>query len=292
MAVGNDRNWAVVGTVRGYVSLWDIRFQKMVKVWRHGSGAPVNRLGTSFAALKGDTAGGAANGEGGGSKPYVVMGCGQNEVSVFDIVDGGCRHCFRVLDPASSYLDQNALPPRCTSLPVLTELPIKSEFRRRMHGIDVDAVRGMITGNGGRYPPEPSIRSMTGRIGTNGRNYLITGGTDGFIRYWDFAEVNKCFTVSGGFGPTNDRPRPVYESIVDDGGMGGSGEGSIYLCRPRPNPKRKERLSDDNVPKRMQYGAVRPGNRHSDAILDIKKIETPMKGLLSCSRDGVIKFWR
>jgi len=259
MAVGNDRNWLVAGTSRGFLTLWDIRFQKMVKLWQHSSGAPMNRLGTSLATLSGDSE----------PKPYVVMGCGQNEVSVFDIMESSCRHCFRVLDPALSYLEQATLPQQCTSMPVMTEVTIQSEFKRRIHGIN-DAVKGMINEN--LYPPEPSIQSMTGRIGTTGRNYLITGSNTGCILFWDFSSASKCYTISG----LMNKDRPVYENVDNN-----SHSGSLYLCRPRPNP-----------PKRMQYGAVRPENRHRDAILDIKKIETPMKGLLSCSRDGIIKFWR
>ncbi|KAJ1487269.1 hypothetical protein T484DRAFT_1787217 [Baffinella frigidus] len=35
MAAGNDHNWMVVGTSRGFHILYDLRFQLDVQCWRH-----------------------------------------------------------------------------------------------------------------------------------------------------------------------------------------------------------------------------------------------------------------
>ena len=254
MAVGNDQNWITAGSNRGYLALWDIRFQKLVKVWQHSCESSINRLGTSSA------------------RPYVVMGCGTNEASIFDISEGTCRQAMRVVDDNFSYLHQAALPPRCTSIPILKDVSIPSTLKRR-HGV-IDAII-----SSRKAPPQPNIQSFTGRVGTS-TEYLITGGSDGHIRFWDFSSPSKCFTISG-LAATE--PRPVYERA--------GGNGSIFLCRTMPEPKIKE-MNGAQITKRMQNGPLRPDNRHQDAILDLKKIDYPMKGLLSCSRDGLIKFWR
>lgn len=130
-------------------------------------------------------------------------------------------------------------------------------------------------------PPEPHVESFSGRVGTTGQNYLVTGGTDGYLRYWDFSSPSKCFTISG---LRHFQPRPVYESIDRS-------SGKIILCRQNPTQKPDE-VASASLPKLNHKGITRPENRHYDAILDVKRIEYPMKGFLSSSRDGLIKFWR
>jgi len=196
------------------------------------------------------------------------MGCGLNETSIFDVSSGSCRQCFRVLDPSLSYVDRAALPSQCTSLPSLNDIRLPSDLSKKVSGIN-DAMETMISKR--VAPPLPNIQSFSGRVGSSGLNYLVTGGTDGFLRYWDFSSSSKCFTVSG---LRNSQPRPVYESID-------WGSGSVTLCRQLPTPKTE-----------VARGPVRPENRHRDAILDIKRLDYPMKGLITCSRDGIVKVWR
>jgi len=268
MVVGNDRNWLVTGTNLGIVALWDIRFQKCVKAWQHNSRAPINRLGTSFASLsKADS-----------PTPHVVIGCGLNETSIFDISSGSCRQCFRVLDPSLCYIERASLPSQCTALPSLNEIKLSSNLSRKLAGVN-NAMESMMSSR--VAPPQPNIQAFNGRVGSSGLNYLVTGGTDGFLRYWDFSSASKCFTISG---LRNSQPRPVYESI-------NCGSGRVTLCRQLQTPKTAE-VSTTYLPKANQSGPVRPENRHRDAILDIKRLDYPMKGLISCSRDGVVKVWR
>jgi WD40 repeat protein len=252
----------------GHIPLWDIRFQKCVKLWQHSSSAPINRLGTSFAALsKGDS-----------PSPHIVVGAGLNETSVFDISNGSCRHCFRVLDPCLSFVDRTALPSQCISLPSLQDVRIPSNLMRRL------ACNGNIMHNiGARIsPPQPAIQSFTGRVGSSGLNYLCTGDSLGFVRYWDFNSSSKCFTVSG---LRNSQPLPVYENVE-------WGSGKVTLCRDIPVSELNQ-VSSSDLPKSTQNGSViRPENRHRDAVLDMKKVEYPTKGLLTSSRDGTIKLWK
>ena len=42
--LGPDHCWFVLGTHRGYLCVWDIRFQIMVKCYLHSSGCPVHAL--------------------------------------------------------------------------------------------------------------------------------------------------------------------------------------------------------------------------------------------------------
>ena len=271
MTVGHDRNWAMAGTNRGFLCLWDLRFQKIIKLWQHGNAVPISRLAASSASpLHGTT-----------EAPFVFVGTGTNEASAFDIFEGECRQCFRVLNSELSYVDQSALPISCLSLPSLQEFPIPSRSQRKIHDIQNGLFDGM---KRNRFCiPEPSILSLVGRIGAGAGNYLITGGSDCCIRYWDFTATSKCYTVSGF---VNSQPKPVYEKVDM------SANSKLFLCRQMPVPRTSE-MENSKIPQKLQRGAVRPDvNCHHDAILDLKIIDYPMKGLLSCSRDGIIKLWR
>ena len=49
----------------------------------------------------------------------------------------------------------------------------------------------------------------------------------------------------------------------------------------------------DNSPLQQQlHGPTLPSPNHSDAVLDLKTIDLPIKMMLSSSRDGVVKCWR
>src|SRR3546814_15455976 len=42
-----------------------------------------------------------------------------------------------------------------------------------------------------------SVRAIMGRITSSGSSYLVTAGTDKNIRFWDFHNTSKCYTISG-----------------------------------------------------------------------------------------------
>lgn len=44
IGVGNDQNWCAVGTSKGYISLWDIRYNIILKLWRHNDKMRINQV--------------------------------------------------------------------------------------------------------------------------------------------------------------------------------------------------------------------------------------------------------
>ena len=267
IAIGDDRNWVVAGSNRGHLALWDIRFQKLVKLWQHESAAPVNRLET-FTSLH------SSDGE---IKPNVMVACGLNEANIFDVSRGNTSHCFRVLAPSLCYTDQSALPDNIKSFPTFRDIAVGSEIKRRTQSM------GNIIGsviNQRRSPPEPSIQSFVGKIGGSGENFLITAGSDALIHYWNLSSASKCFAVSG---LSSAMSRPIYTLS-----QSASSE-RLFFCRQNPQPTANE-IPSSNISKAMHKGPTRPDNRHIDSILDIKTMDYP-GGLLSCSRDSTVKFW-
>mmetsp|Transcript_22570 Transcript_22570/g.31513 ORF Transcript_22570/g.31513 Transcript_22570/m.31513 type:complete len:264 (+) Transcript_22570:2-793(+) len=262
----------ITGTNRGFLSLWDIRFQKTVKLWQHSSAAPVNRLGAWFGCLpRGHTV--SSN----DTRPYMFAACGPNECSMFDIVDSSCRQCFRVLDPSTGYMDPSAM-----TLPTLQDIPIASSHttfgrqnQNKRYWNDNFAYNSEST-----TTLKPQIAGMVGSInGKNPRDYLITGGSDCVIRYFDFVSPTKCYTVSGG------QQRPSFERVDFEG------QGRLITCRDNPALRIKETESAHH-PHRLHKGISRSDTKHHDAITDIKMVKHPMRALISCSNDGAIKIFR
>jgi WD40 repeat protein len=200
-----------------------------------------------------------------------------NEASIFEITSGNCSHCFRVLDPLLSYVDTRSLPVEQVTLPHLEDVKPKSAFRVNHYMESSNLLKGARL-----PPPNPTIYSFTGRVCSSGYSYLVTGDSLGVLRYWDFASASKCYTISG---LRNTTSRPFYECIE-------YGNRKMIVCRePPPNLVPHEALSSSLLSK-VQKGPVRAENRHQDAILDIKRLEYPVKGLLTSSRDGTIKLWK
>jgi len=271
MQVGDDHNWVVVSTSRGFLSLWDIRFQTMVKLWRHSRNSTIKRIANASVNYSN---GGRNINE--ASRPLIFVGSSNNEASLFDISAGDCLQCYRVLDPSLSFIDQAALPFEHRSVPHLESFDVPSPRSPRRFSLG-GALEMSVT----KSSNKDFVNALVGSISRDGPSYLIAGSSDRMIRYWDLNSASKCFCLSGlGRG----QAPPNFEQINHDGIF------QLFLCRHRPLPPARMTESG-NVPLRNRQGIARSDNGHSDEILDLKLIESPSFGVLSSSRDGIIKLW-
>ena len=271
----------------------------MVKLWQNDSAAPIQRLATCYTRFP------STNHHHDNffphARPYIFMGCGLNEASVYDLTTGRCRQSFRVLDPSLDYVDQSSLPASCLQVPYLKDIPLPSHSSHRIFPALNMATKST------RYrhaPPEPSITAIVGRLAPNtSNNYLITGGTDRHIRYWDFSSPSNCYTISGLYP---DEARPTFENVDN---LSSSSSCQLFLCRQKftdhsvsstaNNTDRfalheKTNTASSNVSASSSSATKNNqsvNNSHQDAILDLKTISYPMNALLSASRDGSIKLW-
>jgi len=266
MSLGTDRNWLVTGTNRGYIMIWDLRFQLLSKVWQHNSYGPIYRLATC-ARLPFESIHSAK------PLPRVFVAAGNNEAAAWDIFSGGtCQQCFRVLPPAKTPADSVT----DTSLPKLEEIDVPTHPNSLL----------LLKHDHGTRPLQPasSIRTIMGRVSQEVKSHLITGGSDSFIRYWDYSSSMKCYTISG---YELGQPRSVFEKYVAETDE----TNQLFVCRDA-SPPSPETVPAQYRPLTEKRGIVRPPNRHSDAVLDLKNVDLPMKMILSCSRDGVVKLWK
>ncbi len=264
MEIGSDKNWIVAGTVRGYVGLWDIRFQAMVKLWRHSRNAPIKRLAIASGAYIDVT-----------PRPLVFIGCGKNEASLFDVSTGECHQCYRVLDSSLAYVDQLALPTEYLSIPCLEKVCIPSHLGRRLVSLD-DALQQTTRKAAG----ESSMNALLGGIDDSGPSQLISGGADHMIRYWNLKSPSKSFCVSG---LNRNQPPPSCERIQ------AGGNSSLFLCR-QPPVHPISLLESSRLASRIKQNVTMCDGRHLDSILDLKVVKN-LSLLLSASRDHTIKLW-
>jgi len=265
MEVGKDKNWIVAGTSRGYVGLWDIRYQTMVKLWRHSGDSSIKRLSDAFG-----------NSLDGQSQPLVFMGCDNNEASLFDISNGACLQCYRVLDSSLSYVDQGALPYECLSVPYLENVNIpSSRTGKRLVSLD-KAIQMTSRSQAG----STSINALAGSINLQGASYLMTGGSDQTIRCWDLNSAPKSSCISGA---ERNQPPASFEQLQ----VGGNSR--LILCR-QPSIHPASLVESSKLPLRNRQGVVKCESRHLDSVLDLKVVKNPAL-LLSASRDHTIKLW-
>lgn len=93
MTIAPDRNWIAVGSSKGYISLFDIRYNACSKLYRHSSESAIHRLACCKSLSGGGTSGGGVYGGGvnignGSAMPntegaYLFVASGNNEAAVW-----------------------------------------------------------------------------------------------------------------------------------------------------------------------------------------------------------------
>mmetsp|Transcript_49388 Transcript_49388/g.55940 ORF Transcript_49388/g.55940 Transcript_49388/m.55940 type:complete len:1792 (+) Transcript_49388:143-5518(+) len=267
MAIGSDRNWVVVGTSRGFISLWDLRFQQIMKLWHHSRSSPINRLATSFVPPPQSWVNkGTTNIE---SRPYIFVASGHNECAMFDATSGHCSECFRTVEYGS-----RGPSSRIDGVPRLTEVPLSTPLRRKVllsQGIGPAKLSDVISSS------FQSVNCMVGSTGNGDHSFLITG--DRRIRHWDFSIPSKCH-VTNGLDAV--QPHPSFERIDY------SHNSRLMLCRQAPAPTLSE-IDSSKASRKLFQGTHTMPQCHYDSICDLKFLKN---SLLSCSRDCTVKLWR
>jgi len=265
LEVGTDSNWIAAGTSRGFIGLWDVRFQTMVKLWRHNRDSPIKCLTNAFD-----------NSVNGSSRPLLFTGCNNNEAALFDASTGRCLQCYRVLDSSLSYVDQPALPASCLSMPYLESVSNHS-------GKPLVSLDNALEKTTRHTASNASMNALVGNINLRSScsPYLMTGGSDHVIRCWDLHSESKlCYNISG---LKHSQPPPSFEQIQV------SGTSRLILCR-QPTIPPTGLIESSKLPLRKRQGVVKCDGQHTDSILDLQVVKHPAL-LLSASRDHTIKLW-
>ncbi|RLN60168.1 hypothetical protein BBP00_00006118 [Phytophthora kernoviae] len=324
-----DVSWFAVGTSRGFLCLWDLRFLVLIRIWRHSSHRAIHRLQPCLGlpnTLPLDET----------SAPLVFVAAGDGEVAVFDLSIGACRAVFRTLEAQASEAE-------ACKCPTLLHVPIPHRSRSVLGSFL--GIYGIATAldeiSTSPLSEEPSVRAMLcPSLHIRGiGDALITGGEDRQLRYWDIRNGKQSYTVCG-----NGEAKSFYDNQAapnDWWRMNPSSSSSaaapqrfgempaapiattVVVTKPemawsKLSPPLITVCQDsscystpggvagaaasgsggvESAISMERRGLVPPSPAHTDCILDLTLVElggnlNPSPMLVSCGRDALIKVWK
>jgi phosphoinositide-3-kinase regulatory subunit 4 len=164
--------WLLVGTMRGILTMYDLRFQIPLRSWLHPSKSRISSL-----MLHHDPR---------AENKQVVIAAGRNEISIWDIVTLQCLEVFAVK----------------TGDEKTTGVMLEA-YKALEAPSDTDILVNSFTNNESNLT-ENSVRAIASPLDCK---FMITGGTDRKIRFWDTSRVENSGIV---LGLDIDEPKPRY----------------------------------------------------------------------------------
>jgi len=292
--VDRKRNWLCVGTSHGVVDLWDLRFKMRLRGWGVPGKGAIYRL--CIHPVKGR-----------GKWICVAGGTGQGEVTVWDLEKTTCREIYRTSGTSGTGHDHNhkkASPAK--------KVPSTGYIA---WVVDEDKPEGMLgrfatnlESNQASSNADRGVRAMIAGTGTGTGTgdvrhaFILTGGSDKKLRFWDVTRVDKSRVFSG---LSWDEPQPGYSAVcassavtiyaekekghryasaevaaAEGGGLGGNKTG-----------KKSSGAGAGARPPRSTVISVQQQlllQSHLDSVLDMVLLEYPCVMSVSVDRGGVV----
>ncbi|KAI1386401.1 ARM repeat-containing protein [Hypoxylon trugodes] len=264
--IDRRRNWLLLGTSHGVLDLWDLRFKMRLKGWGLPGKSAIYRL--SLHPVKGR-----------GKWVCVAGGTGLGEVTVWDLEKTQCREIYRAGGAKEG-------PKEYKSWDVDEDKP------EGMLGHFATNIEPTASGNGDR-----GVRAMVVGSGIMEEQreirfgYILTGGSDKKLRFWDLMRIENSCVFSGLLGedakpsfgtvPTPNQPGLTLnvERVSKGGDTDRKGGKSSKSTSSREKPPRHTVISAE------QGQLLRS---HLDLILDVAVLEMPYTMTVSVDRSGVI----
>ena len=164
MVIDHHKAWLLVGTNRGILTLWDLRFMVAIRSWVHPTKSRISRLVIHPEAHPPSRGG------------KIVIAAGKNEVSVWDLENVECCEVFVV----RSADDKRALA--------------FDSFKATEPLSGSELLRNSFTSNDSIVSTDQSVRALV--FPPDGES-MVTGGTDRKLRFWRTSRVDVSLIISG-----------------------------------------------------------------------------------------------
>jgi phosphoinositide-3-kinase regulatory subunit 4 len=274
--VDRYRNWILLGTSHGIIDLWDLRFRARLKAWGIKGGTAIHRIFIHPTKGKGKWA-------------CVAGGSSHGEITVWDFKDDKvlCREVYRTAGNATDKAYE--------------AWKVDDERPEGMLGRFSAALEPTGSGTIGRgiraFIFAADVREVQGE--DRRRFFMITGGSDKKLRFWDLAQVEGSGLISG---LEVDEPAPTYIAIASTTALTTIVE--RQSARPDAALDKNDRggnSSPQSLAKKSGNAAARPPRStvislqqqqllktHLDVITDVAFLALPYGMTVSVDRSGMI----
>jgi len=266
--VDKKRSWLLLGTSHGVLDLWDIRFKVRVKAWGVPGATSIYRIRLHPT-------------RGRGRWVCVAGGSGQGEVTVWDVEKKQCREVYRA---GGSREGMKGYDP----------WPVDEDRPEGMLGRFATALEPTGSSNADR-----GVRAMIAGADAHDDSrdskygFIITGGSDKKIRFWDLAHVENSMVVSG---LDSEESKPTFTTAHPSASL------TLNTERiPRPGPTAPNAGAGSRASSTSKGSSGRPARStvislqqqtllrsHLDSILDVALLEHPYGMMVSVDRSGVV----
>lgn len=283
--MGRRHDWLLVGTSLGVLELWDLRFQLLLRTMSFANAAPITRLQLHPSRNASRR-----------NKFCVTGGTGHGEVSVWDVEKMICNEVFRV--------------PRADSKDRL-QLRDYELFSMEDDKDKPNSLLSRVSAADQAWASEHAASLLTAFVGIQlspkdrdrDNTFIITGGPDKKVRFWDCERLEGCRLVNG--GAPNEKPtytlsqlgldiKVFIEKPAEDGRATGN---AVESNRVGPSPKKGSKDGTTTSRPISRYETIRLSaqnllNGHLDTITDVALLERPFGMILSGDRSGRVYVYQ
>lgn len=266
------RTWLLLGTSRGILDLWDLRFLLRLKAWGLPPYNSIKRL--SVHPTRGH-----------GKWVCVAGGTSHGEITVWDIDKLQCREVYRANNAQDTLRNYDAYRIDDDK----PEGPLGRFAVDPDHKLDSGSATGTewsvnsIAVGKDNVRPDGSVD-----LKSNG-GFILSGGADRRVRFWDLGKAEASMVVSGLDVEEN---KPAFSSSQISPSLIVTTERRSTTGSQNQKEVSKKRAT--GRPSRQAFISLQQEKllkNHLDAVLDIALIESPFAMVVSVDRAGCINIF-
>ena len=263
--------WILSSTKRGYVTLWDLRYQISVTNNRITESA-INRICKASPLQKTSS-----------MAPSVYIASQNREVDLWNLETQSTLLKFRCSDSSRKQKSNNTTPntnPMTTNATTVT-----SNLTGVSDRFAIGEIRKIMKDRTKHFQEEPTF-DVNALYVNEFDGSFYSGSSDGIIRFWDTNTIEQSYVVSGA---QQQQQAFIYSAKKED-------KYTVYSEEAVPFNK-GDILTSTSASRRGGTFSQPVQTHHLDTITDIKIVSGVSKGhfqplLLTSSRDGILKVWK